>query len=163
MLAMTQLPIERLVEFIVARRKAIGLTQRGLAQASGINPGTLANIEAGRVTKSPALGTLEQLARGLRIPAEELIAVARGEQPGGAPQVQPPKLSLLDGLQGGRYPLTEKEQAFIAKLEAAGVWFTLPPNYLDFKPSERRTLWRDLTNAAKELAAMQGVEMEDGA
>jgi transcriptional regulator with XRE-family HTH domain len=115
MLVMTKLPIERLVEFIVARRKAVGLTQRGLAQASGINPGTLANIEAGRVTKAPALGTLEQLARGLRMPAEDLIAIARGEEPRSE--------ATPAGPSDHPFPPTPEEEALMERARRVGWGF----------------------------------------
>jgi transcriptional regulator with XRE-family HTH domain len=74
-------PIEDLINFIIERRNDLGLTQRQLAKAAGLNPGTLANIEVGRVTKAPTLNTLQKLAKGLMVEEIQLLNIARGQTP----------------------------------------------------------------------------------
>jgi transcriptional regulator with XRE-family HTH domain len=72
-------PAEKLIAFIVARRAELGLTQREVAAAAGMEPGTLANLEVGRVTRSPRADTLSKLARGLRVSPDVLSRLASGD------------------------------------------------------------------------------------
>jgi SOS-response transcriptional repressor LexA len=74
-------PAENLIAFIVARRTELGLTQREVAAAAGMEPGTLANLEVGRVTRSPRADTLSKLARGLRVSPDVLSRLASGDAP----------------------------------------------------------------------------------
>lgn len=147
MLAMVGHPIDRFVEFVVARRHELGLTQRQLAEAAGMNPGTLANIELGRVTKAPSLGTLERLAQGLRMSVSDVVLIARGLPPVSVPDIEitlPP--SMLETLPGRvRETLTPDE--IRALREAAemdismGVFFD-PRMWSD--PDTRRIVFWDL-------------------
>jgi transcriptional regulator with XRE-family HTH domain len=71
--------MERLRSYVIERRAELRLSQRELAKVSGVKAATIASIEAGRVARAPDLETLEPLAKGLKIPAEFLIALARGK------------------------------------------------------------------------------------
>lgn len=56
-------------------REAAGLTQQGLADASGMDPANLRPIEAGR--RNVTLRTLVALANGLGCSLEELLVPAK--------------------------------------------------------------------------------------
>lgn len=53
-------------------RESRGLSLRGLADAAGISPATLSQIEQGQT--SPSVATLEKLAHGLRVPIAAFFA-----------------------------------------------------------------------------------------
>lgn len=54
-----------------------GLSQRALADNSGVSQKTISNIVAGNgVLKSPAVSTVEAIARGLDVPPAELLSYA---------------------------------------------------------------------------------------
>lgn len=64
-------PSKHLSTNLIALRAAASLTQRQLAQRSGVPRSTLANLEAGG--GNPTLRVLTALAEALRVPIEELI------------------------------------------------------------------------------------------
>ncbi len=56
------------------RRKALHLTQDGLAERSRLSPHFISSIEGGRV-KDPALSTVAALAKGLGVSVGDLVGV----------------------------------------------------------------------------------------
>lgn len=85
------------------RRKALGLTLEQLAERSGLTPNYIGTVENGR--RDPSLSTIGALARGLGVPAGELIGgisdlsaeaiEAARLFDGAVPEVQAALLSLL--------------------------------------------------------------------
>lgn len=75
---------------LTAKRDAQGLTQRGLAEASGVPYGTIACIESGHV-KEPSAKTIKRLAESLNTPwplffeSDDLCAKQEDKDPNGAP------------------------------------------------------------------------------
>lgn len=65
-------PNEQLGANIRRRRKAAGLTQMQLSNRSGVDMGEISRIERGM--RDPQLMTIVRVARGLRVPAAELLA-----------------------------------------------------------------------------------------
>lgn len=63
-------------EFLTRRRNELNLSQQELARISGVPAGTIASIEAGRVTRSPRPDTLRRLALGLQVGPEALLRMA---------------------------------------------------------------------------------------
>lgn len=63
-------------EFVTRRRNELHLSQQDLARTSGVPAGTIASIEAGRVTRSPRPDTLRRLANGLAVPPEALLRLS---------------------------------------------------------------------------------------
>lgn len=63
-------------EFVTRRRNELHLSQQDLARTSGVPAGTIASIEAGRVTRSPRPDTLRRLANGLEVPPEALLQLS---------------------------------------------------------------------------------------
>jgi transcriptional regulator with XRE-family HTH domain len=63
-------------EFLTRRRNELNLSQQELARISGVPAGTIASIEAGRVTRSPRPDTLRRLAQGLQVGPEALLRMA---------------------------------------------------------------------------------------
>lgn len=59
-----------------------GLTQAGLAEASGVADATISRIERGRL--KPTTDLAEKLAKGLRLPAARLLDDAGATQPKGS-------------------------------------------------------------------------------
>jgi transcriptional regulator with XRE-family HTH domain len=80
-------------EFLTRRRNELNLSQQELARISGVPAGTIASIEAGRVTRSPRPDTLRRLALGLQVGPEALLRMSgylpAAEGPG-------PSADLLD-------------------------------------------------------------------
>lgn len=68
------------------RREALGLTLEQLAERAGLTPNYVGSVEHGR--RDPSLSTVAALAKGLRVPAAELL--------GGVQELGPV------GLEGGR-------------------------------------------------------------
>lgn len=66
-----------LADFIVKRREELGLNQLELSNLTGVPSGTVASIESG-YSETPKSETLRKLAKGLRVPYEELDCVAQG-------------------------------------------------------------------------------------
>jgi len=56
---------------VKARRGSLGMTQSGLAQATGVKQPTIAQIEAGTIT--PTLETLSNLAEALDVSPDLLL------------------------------------------------------------------------------------------
>lgn len=140
-------PIENLIAFILQRRAELGLTQRQVAQAGDMNPGTLANIEMGRVTKAPSLGTLEKLARGLKVDVEQLIRIARGEAPVSEDGERPPSVDdWLRQIEGLAHAPTREERAILKAAEASGLFFKplAEPGFWRAPPEDRRPAFRYL-------------------
>ncbi|MBC7543874.1 MAG: helix-turn-helix transcriptional regulator [Candidatus Sericytochromatia bacterium] len=63
-------------EFLTRRRNELNLSQQELARISGVPAGTIASIEAGRVTRSPRPDTLRRLADGLQVGPEALLRMS---------------------------------------------------------------------------------------
>src|SRR4051794_19317970 len=63
-------------EFLTRRRNELSLSQQELARISGVPAGTIASIEAGRVTRSPRPDTLRRLALGLQVGPEVLLRMS---------------------------------------------------------------------------------------
>jgi transcriptional regulator with XRE-family HTH domain len=53
------------------RRQGLGLTLEALAERSGLTPNYLGSVEMGR--RDPSLSTVLAIAKGLRVPAAELL------------------------------------------------------------------------------------------
>lgn len=148
--------VERLVGYIRTRRAELGISQNGLARMSGLNPGTLANIMVGRVTKSPSLDTLQKLAVGLQVEADLLFRIARGELPSAgsgaesrmycAP-VNPARPTT------GRFPLQDEEWEVLESSHRAGIHVDMDQhrNLLDVSPSERKWLFHGLGSLASSI------------
>lgn len=58
--------------FIRERRKALGLTQAGLAEKAGLSPGAISLIETGERSELQAL-TARRLSKALNLTSDELI------------------------------------------------------------------------------------------
>lgn len=71
--------MERLRQFMIKRRERLDLTQRQLAVAASIQHGTIGAIEAGKVSKAPAIQTLDAIAIGLRVDPDLLVNIVRGK------------------------------------------------------------------------------------
>ncbi len=133
--------VERLVAFIRARRAELGISQNELARLSGLNPGTLANIMVGRVTKAPSLDTLQKLSQGLRVDSDFLFRVARGEDLA--------KIEIVGARPTeGRFPLTDEEWQILEASRNSGLSLAsgrlLP--LLDLPPADRRWLFLGLAS-----------------
>ena len=63
-------------EFLTRRRNELNLSQQELARTSGVPAGTIASIEAGRVTRSPRPDTLRRLAQGLQVGPDMLLRMS---------------------------------------------------------------------------------------
>jgi transcriptional regulator with XRE-family HTH domain len=63
-------------EFLTRRRNEQNLSQQELARISGVPAGTIASIEAGRVTRSPRPDTLRRLAQGLQVGPDLLLRMS---------------------------------------------------------------------------------------
>lgn len=61
------------------RRDAVGLTLEALAERAGLTPNYIGGIETGK--RDPSLTTVLALAKGLRVPATELLGCVRGLSP----------------------------------------------------------------------------------
>lgn len=70
--------MNRLRDYITARRRELNLSQRDLASLCDLPLGTVAGIESGRQVKSPRPATLEKLAQGLKTNYLSLDALVRG-------------------------------------------------------------------------------------
>ena len=68
----------RLGTLVRERRRAAGLTQRELAQRSGLSMAAVRDLEQGR-SRRPRPGTLDALARALGLDARQLAALAAAE------------------------------------------------------------------------------------
>jgi DNA-binding XRE family transcriptional regulator len=155
-------PIERIVTFIRARRAELGISQNELARLSGLNPGTLANIMVGRVTKAPSLETLQRLAGGLKVDGDYLFRIARGLDPGKStalPAAVPAGAELVRTSRpnAGRFPLSDDEWAVIESSRRAGLYVDLERHayLLDASPAERKWLFAGLTSLAGSIESNQ--------
>lgn len=70
--------MDELIDFIVNRRNQLGISQVELAKRAGLSSGTIASIEAGRVTRHPRFDTLTAIAKGLAVPVDTLERIAKG-------------------------------------------------------------------------------------
>lgn len=112
--------MDRLIQFMIRRREELRLSQRDLAKAAGMNPGTVSSIEAGKVTKSPSLETLDRLARGLRVTSDDLIAILRNTGPRSPEGVYAPQ-GLKNDVSGWRVQPNDSERAILDEADALGV------------------------------------------
>lgn len=153
-------PIDNLIAFIQRRRAELGLTQRQMAEAAGLNPGTLANIEMGRVTIAPSLRTLEKLARGLQVDVELLFQIARGEKPASHTGDRE-GVNQWDGQIGNP---TFQELETIRNAELEGVWFRAlsDPRFWAGTPDERRHAFRYLEGLIDESRRLKSRPQPDG-
>lgn len=77
-------------------RKAAGISQRELAERSGIAKQAITNIERGATL--PTLRTLEKLAITLGVPPSEVLRRAEGQTPAGPPGLSPADRELWNSL-----------------------------------------------------------------
>lgn len=145
--------MERLVSFIVERRKALGYSQRELARHAGINPGTLSSIEAFKVTRAPTIPTMEKLARGLGVPGEALIDLVRDSS------TQPVRYEAVNGHDAPtalEVPLDDWEKGVIERLGTFNL-DGLDPQHgtllWQFAPDSRRRVLRHLEGIWEEKQA----------
>lgn len=66
---------------IKKRRETLGLTLEQLAERANLSPNYIGTVENGR--RDPSLSTVLALAKGLRIPAGELLGPVKGLSPEG--------------------------------------------------------------------------------
>ena len=64
-------PITRTAVRIRARRQKLGLSQAELAKRAGLSRGYLIRVEAAQ--QDPTLGTLEKLAKALKVKVADLV------------------------------------------------------------------------------------------
>lgn len=69
-----------LAGMVEARRKALGLTYRQLAETCGLSLATVYKIANGRIRTAPLSNTLTLLAKGLRLPREVLLEAMVADQ-----------------------------------------------------------------------------------
>lgn len=144
--------VERLVAYIRTRRAELGISQNELARLSGLNPGTLANIMVGRVTKSPSLDTLQKLAVGLQVEADLLFRIARGDAPGGGSGAHRGQVGLPRPKEG-RFPLQDEEWEVLESSHRAGIYVDLDrhKSLLDVSPADRKWLFHNLASLASSI------------
>jgi transcriptional regulator with XRE-family HTH domain len=135
--------IDKLREYLIARRDDLRLTQEELAKRSGVPRGTIAALEVGQVTKSPRGDTLEKLAKGLEVDVDTLLRIARGEEPKQVASVahEPGEMrQVIDGLRKRHEP-TEEEWAIIDELDRTGSWYGgfSQPGFWELPPEERES------------------------
>lgn len=65
----------RFGEELLKRRKALGLTQRAVAEAAGIAPAHVGHIEAGRIAV-PRADVAKRIATAVRVSLDEMLAAA---------------------------------------------------------------------------------------
>lgn len=65
-------------ERVRALRNSRGLNQRELAEIAGLTPGAISQIELGVRGRRPGFDTLQELARALSVPIEELLQTEEG-------------------------------------------------------------------------------------
>jgi len=150
---------------IRALREARGFSIRALAEAAGVSPATLSQIEANQT--SPSVATLEKLAHGLRVPVAAFFA---DSEEGNRIEVidikDCPTFSLRDGaelipLAAQRHdsnfePLLVRlspggqlaEQPFLVGIESEFVWMRRGSAVLhydgeDFKINETQSVYYD--------------------
>jgi transcriptional regulator with XRE-family HTH domain len=154
-------PVENLVEFIKLRRARIGLGHNALARASGIDPGSLANLMVGRVKRAPTLATLQKLAVGLQVDADVLIRIASGmsvnlkasSEAAFAPEAKArPRSESVEGVEG-RFPLTKDEAQVLQAIATIGIQWKVEehPEVLDIAPADRKWIFRDLESVLHTL------------
>jgi transcriptional regulator with XRE-family HTH domain len=68
-------PSKQLADIIQSRRRELGITQKMVAQRSGLSPSTITRIEQGFFAK-PTPDCLQAIADAIDLPSEELFAVA---------------------------------------------------------------------------------------
>ena len=87
---------ESLADYVRRVMSEKGLTYREVQARSrnSITTGGVSDIVQGK-TKNPGIHTLSALARGLGVPEEEIIAVARGKDPEGNPDFKKWKFASL--------------------------------------------------------------------
>ena len=138
--------VDHLVAYIRARRVELGISQNELARMSGLNPGTLANIMVGRVTKAPSLETLQKLAGGLRVESDFLFRVARGEDAADR-SVAPLRPT------SGKHPISDEEWEVLERSHLAGLHLDLGryPDLFDVTPAERTWLFGGLAKLANSI------------
>lgn len=100
----------RLASYIRRHREAAGLSIRGLARASGMQPSTVLRLERGEV-ETPDPDKLERLAGVLEIDPEELFA--RYPAPEGLPEMTP----YLRAKFGMSKEAVAEAEAFFAELD----------------------------------------------
>ena len=71
---MTPSQCDELAELLTSRRKAQGLSIRGVASAAGVDAATVLSLEQGRI-EQPKAAKLRAIGGALGIPAAELYAV----------------------------------------------------------------------------------------
>lgn len=70
--------MQELVRFVDAERSRLGLSERELAQRSGLDHSTVNRVLA--MARAPSLETLQKLARGLGLDFYDFILAAAGYQ-----------------------------------------------------------------------------------
>lgn len=74
----TSTPYELVREFVVRRRRELGLNQYELAAAAGVSKGLISMLEAGRSPNIPKPSSLSLLATGLKADPEVLMQLSQG-------------------------------------------------------------------------------------
>lgn len=144
-------PVDNLVAFVQQRRAAMGLGHNALARASGLDPGTLANLMVGRIKRAPSLATLQKLATGLACDPQLLIAIVSAQITEIAGLARNPEgwqsqIVSRDARRGrGDFPLTEAEIAVLGQAEKIGLHWGIAqmPEFLDIPPSERLAMFKE--------------------
>jgi transcriptional regulator with XRE-family HTH domain len=117
----------KLGEFLKARREALGLTQRALAQKLGVEASHVAFIESGR--RKPSLKLVARIADTLGLDSQELLVLAHPEAKALLTTSQPesPKRTTVswqrfikDHALLARYHVTKRELQVLEHLSLLG-------------------------------------------
>lgn len=125
--------------FIRERRIQLDLSQRELAERAGISHSYIANLERGFDYSTgrrnrPTVEKLEQIARGLGVPADQLLRLSMQRRGSLVPTPDEP-----------RYPPTPSEQSIMRLAEEEGIVFPFDaPGFWTRSPHERRHTFRYL-------------------
>jgi transcriptional regulator with XRE-family HTH domain len=125
--------------YLKARRRDAGLSQRALAQGSGIDVSYISKLENGRMPHTPSAATLSRMAEALRVDELELFSSAG---------------KLVGPLAGfsGRPEALEVMRVASERIESAAGWEALL-DYVrgeDFSRALANSALADMSDAAEE-------------